>query len=77
MTLRESDTLREPVLRASGVTKHFGPVRALNDVSIEVFAGDQTLGTGIGNSKQSAAQSAARAALEHLDRLAASDGSPT
>ena len=40
MTLRESDTLREPVLRASGVTKHFGPVRALHDVSIEVFAGE-------------------------------------
>lgn len=41
--------------------------------TIEVFAGSEQLGTGVGNSKQAAAQAAARAALEYLDR-AASDG---
>lgn len=36
--------------------------------TIEVWAGDELLGTGDGSSKQAAAQAAARAALEHLDR---------
>lgn len=41
--------------------------------TIEVYAGDQKLGIGVGNSKQLAAQAAARAALEHLDGLASED----
>ncbi len=36
------------------------------EYTIEVLAGDQQLGTGIGPSKQSAAQAAARSALERL-----------
>ncbi len=44
--------------------------------TIEVFAGDEKLGVGVGNSKQLAAQAAAQAALAYLDRLAsAGDGS--
>ncbi len=38
--------------------------------TIEVYAGDEKLGRGIGNSKQLAAQAAARAALSYLDALA-------
>jgi simple sugar transport system ATP-binding protein len=30
----------EPILRATHINKHFGPVRALNDVAIEVFPGE-------------------------------------
>lgn len=37
--------------------------------TIEVWAGDEQLGVGIGNSKQIAQQAAAQAALEHLDSL--------
>ena len=37
--------------------------------TIEVFAGDEKLGLGVGNSKQVAAQEAARAALAYLDGL--------
>jgi ABC-type sugar transport system ATPase subunit len=37
MTVRQSGDPREPVLRAIGIDKHFGPVQALQDVSIEVF----------------------------------------
>ena len=44
--------------------------------TIEVFAGDEKLGVGVGNSKQLAAQAAAQAALAYLDSLAsAGDGS--
>lgn len=32
--------MTEPVLRATGVSKHFGPVVALNDVEIEVYPGE-------------------------------------
>lgn len=42
--------------------------------TIEVYAGGERLGVGVGNSKQAAAQAAARAALEHLDQ-ATDDGS--
>jgi ribonuclease-3 len=41
--------------------------------TIEVYAGDEKLGIGVGNSKQLAAQAAARAALEHLDGSANKD----
>lgn len=41
--------------------------------TIEVYAGDEKLGIGVGNSKQLAAQAAARAALEHLDGPAGKD----
>lgn len=44
--------------------------------TIEVYAGDTRLGIGVGNSKQAAAQAAARSALEHLDQLQA-DGATT
>ncbi len=37
--------------------------------TIEVYAGGEKLGVGVGNSKQSAAQAAARAALEYLDNV--------
>jgi simple sugar transport system ATP-binding protein len=30
----------EPILRATHINKHFGPVRALHDVAIEVFPGE-------------------------------------
>ena len=40
MTVRQPGDAREPVLRASGIDKHFGPVHALRDVSIEVFPGE-------------------------------------
>ncbi|HYO29027.1 MAG TPA: ATP-binding cassette domain-containing protein, partial [Thermomicrobiales bacterium] len=40
MTVRQSGDPREPVLRAIGIDKHFGPVQALQDVSIEVFPGE-------------------------------------
>jgi ribonuclease III len=43
--------------------------------TIEVQAGGERLGVGVGNSKQAAAQAAARAALEYLDAQAAQDGS--
>jgi ribonuclease III len=36
--------------------------------TVEVWAGDERLGSGVGSSKQAASQSAARAALELLDR---------
>lgn len=39
--------------------------------TIEVQAGGDRLGVGVGNSKQAAAQAAARAALEYLDSLEA------
>ena len=39
--------------------------------TIEVYAGGEKLGVGIGNSKQAAAQEAARAALEYLDQRTA------
>lgn len=42
--------------------------------TIEVQAGGDRLGIGVGNSKQAAAQAAARAALEYLDSLEAQDG---
>lgn len=42
--------------------------------TIEVQAGGDRLGVGVGNSKQAAAQAAARAALEYLDSLEAQDG---
>jgi ribonuclease-3 len=44
--------------------------------TIEVFVGDERLGIGVGNSKQAAAQAAARAALEYLDTLAAPKARP-
>lgn len=44
--------------------------------TIEVYAGDETLGRGVGNSKQAAAQAAARAALERLDQQAANGATP-
>lgn len=42
--------------------------------TVEVYAGDDKLGSGVGNSKQMAQQLAAREALAHLDRLSTSDG---
>jgi ribonuclease III len=42
--------------------------------TIEVYAGGEKLGVGVGNSKQAAAQAAARAALEFLDGIAADGG---
>jgi dsRNA-specific ribonuclease len=39
-----------------------------------VQAGGDRLGVGVGNSKQAAAQAAARAALEYLDSLEAQGG---
>ncbi len=76
----DKSRLQERVQSERGTTPRYRTVRAEGPdhnrtYTIEVFAGDQTLGTGIGNSKQSAAQAAARAALEHLDDLAAPDGS--
>lgn len=44
--------------------------------TIEVYAGDETLGRGVGNSKQAAAQAAARNALELLDQQAANGATP-
>jgi ribonuclease-3 len=44
--------------------------------TIEVFAGDQRLGVGVGNSKQMAAQAAAEAALEFLDVQARDETTP-
>jgi len=80
LQLDDKSRLQERVQSERGMTPRYRTLRAEGPdhnrtYTIEVFAGDQTLGTGIGNSKQSAAQAAARAALEHLDRLAASDGS--
>lgn len=40
---------------------------------VEVWAGDELLGTGEGSSKQQAQQEAARAALEHLQRMEEED----
>jgi ribonuclease III len=44
--------------------------------TIEVYAGGEKLGVGVGNSKQAAAQAAARAALEYLDNVAADGATP-
>lgn len=45
--------------------------------TIEVFAGDEKLGAGVGNSKQAAQQAAARGALEYLDQIASEQHSST
>ena len=37
--------------------------------TVEVFVGDESFGTGAGSNKQSAAQAAARTALEKVGRL--------
>lgn len=73
LRLDDKSRLQERVQSERGVTPKY---RTLNvegpdhsrTYTIEVFAGDKVLGTGVGNSKQSAAQDAARVALEHLDQ---------
>lgn len=40
MTVSEPAPNREPILRATSIDKHFGPVHALRDVSIDVFPGE-------------------------------------
>lgn len=79
LQLDDKSRLQERVQSERGMTPRYRTVRSEGPdhnrtYTIEVFAGDQTLGTGAGNSKQVAAQAAARAALEHLDQLAAPDG---
>lgn len=78
LRLDDKSRLQERVQSERGVTPKY---RTLNvegpdhnrTYTIEVFAGDDVLGRGVGNSKQTAAQDAARAALENLDQ-SATDG---
>jgi ABC-type sugar transport system ATPase subunit len=40
--LSESPSPAEPLLKARGVSKHFGPVQALRDVDLDLYAGQVT-----------------------------------
>lgn len=81
LQIDDKSRLQERVQSERNLTPRYRTVRAEGPdhnrtYTIEVFAGDDILGVGVGGSKQAAAQAAARAALEYLDRqaTAASDG---
>jgi len=73
--LDDKSRLQERIQSERNVTPRYRTVSAEGPdhhrtFTIEVYAGDEQLGVGVGNSKQAAAQAAARAALHHLDALA-------
>ncbi len=79
LVLDDKSRLQERVQGERNQTPRYKTVRVEGPdherrFTIEVWAGNDRLGVGVGNSKPAAAQAAARAALEHLDG-AASAGS--
>jgi ribonuclease-3 len=72
-SLDERTRLQERIQGERNQTPHYRTVAAEGPdhnrrFTIEVWAGDDLLGTGDGTSKQAAAQAAARAALDMLDQ---------
>jgi ribonuclease III len=80
LQLDHKSRLQERVQSERNQTPRYRTIRAegpdhSRTFTIEVFAGDEKLGVGAGNSKQAAAQAAAQTALAHLDELAANGAS--
>lgn len=81
LQLDHKSRLQERVQSERNQTPRYRTLRAegpdhSRTFTIEVFAGDEKLGLGVGSSKQAAAQAAAQAALEHLDEVAANGSAP-
>lgn len=75
LVLDYKSRLQERVQAARSITPRYRTVSVTGpdhrrEFTIEVLAGDEPLGLGMGPSKQAAAQAAAQAALEQLDTLA-------